>query len=377
MKRNYWLDLFTGITWNELLEAGGNISGFRESRWKSVQQIKEGDYLLCYLTGLSRWVGLLEVTGPAFKDDNKIWSDESFPCRVPVKTLIVLKPENAIPVKDLKDSLSYFKNEESPNAWTGHFRGSPAKENQNDAEIVINALKDGKDNPIDRPVDKNKLLRKPRVYSAKGGEVTIPDKVEDNNEEVIIDNEVNEDNEDNVYKVTHEEIQYILIKLGHDLGMDIWVAKNDRNRCYIGKSFSDFPRLIDKIPTQFDLATNRTIELIDVLWLKGNTIAAAFEVEHTTSIYSGLLRMSDLITMQPNININLYIVAPDSRRNKVFEEINRPTFARLKPPLNEYCQFISYSVLKESVEKLYGAGFIKYTNPKFIDDIAETCVIEE
>jgi hypothetical protein len=82
---------------------------------------------------------------------------------------------------------------------------------------------------------------------------------------------------------------------------------------------------------QFDEATNRTIELIDVLWLKGNAVVAAFEIESTTSIYSGLLRMSDLIAMQPNLNIPLYLVAPDERRQKVFAEVNRPTFSRLSP----------------------------------------------
>lgn len=73
----------------------------------------------------------------------------------------------------------------------------------------------------------------------------------------------------------------------------------------------------NKLPAQFDEATNRTIELIDVLWLDGNTIVAAFEVEHTTSIYSGLLRMADLVAMQPNLNHRLFTVAPDERREKV------------------------------------------------------------
>jgi hypothetical protein len=41
-----------------------------------------------------------------------------------------------------------------------------------------------------------------------------------------------------------------------------------------------------KLPGQFDDATNRTIELIDVLWLQADAIAA-FKVEHTTAIYSG------------------------------------------------------------------------------------------
>jgi hypothetical protein len=64
--------------------------------------------------------------------------------------------------------------------------------------------------------------------------------------------------------------------------------------------------MLKALPLHFDEATNTTIELIDVLWLKGKTIVAAFEIESTTSIYSGLLRMSDLIAMQPNLNIPLF-----------------------------------------------------------------------
>ncbi len=30
---SFWLDLFTWETWNEFLNSGGKISGFRESRW--------------------------------------------------------------------------------------------------------------------------------------------------------------------------------------------------------------------------------------------------------------------------------------------------------------------------------------------------------
>lgn len=49
--RSYWLDLFTGTTWKEFVDAVAvQVSGFRESRWKTVQKMRPGDYLLCYLT---------------------------------------------------------------------------------------------------------------------------------------------------------------------------------------------------------------------------------------------------------------------------------------------------------------------------------------
>ena len=78
MPRNHWLDLFTGTTWDEFRKAGGTVTGFRDSRWKTVQKIRPGDYLLCYLTGVSRFIGILEVTGEPFKDSAPIWKDEAF-----------------------------------------------------------------------------------------------------------------------------------------------------------------------------------------------------------------------------------------------------------------------------------------------------------
>jgi hypothetical protein len=72
MPRTYCLDLFTVETWKEFLDHGGNVSGFSEKRWTTVQKIKPGDYLLCYLTRVSRWVGLLEVVGKPFFDEEPI-----------------------------------------------------------------------------------------------------------------------------------------------------------------------------------------------------------------------------------------------------------------------------------------------------------------
>lgn len=131
---SYWLDLFTGRTWRNFIGSGAEISGFRERRWNTVQKIKPGDILLAYLTGVSRFIGLLEVISEPYKDDAPIWKDEVFPCRIRVKPIITLEPETAIPVHSLKDKLSIFQNLVSLNAWTGWFRGSPYKWNNADAQ---------------------------------------------------------------------------------------------------------------------------------------------------------------------------------------------------------------------------------------------------
>ena len=85
--------------------------------------------------------------------------------------------------------------------------------------------------------------------------------------------------------------------------------------------------------------------------------------------------MSDLISMQPNINIKLYIVAPEVRREKVFKEIMRPTFVKINPPLSDCCQYISYTALKEKIKEV--SGVIQHLKASFIDEIAETCIEDE
>jgi hypothetical protein len=364
-KRSYWLDLFTGVTWGEFRKAGSKVSGFRESRWKTVQKIKKGDYFLCYLTGISRFIGILEVTRTAFKNTSPIWSDENFPCRLKVKPIVELTPETAIPVHELKDSLSFFQNLKSPHAWTGQFRGSPALWKESDGKVVTEAVIEAKENPVVRPFDKKKLKYRPKPIKAKIGSVTIPEKIEENEEQEIAS------------KITtdHTEIQWLLLKLGTDMGFDVWVARNDRNKDYKDKKFTDLPKLKNELPLQFDDATNKTIELIDVLWLQGNAIVAAFEVERTTSIYSGLLRMSDLVAMQPNLNIPLYLVAPDDRREKVMTEVNRPTFSKLSPPLSEICRFISFSGLKNQIRQV--SSILRFLKPEFLEELSESCELEE
>jgi len=92
----------------------------------------------------------------------------------------------------------------------------------------------------------------------------------------------------------------------------------------------------------------RSIENIDVVWKFGPySIKSAFEIEHSTSIYSGILRLSDLRAEAPNSNYPLFIVASEDRRRKVFEELRRPTFSGPCLRLHEVIRFLGYRKIRE------------------------------
>ena len=161
---NYWLDLFTVKTLEEFQKAGAKVSGFRERRSHTCEQIQPGDKLLCYVTGISRWVGVLRVTKPAYRSEERIWDMEVFPVRLGVEPEILLPPEHGIPHQTLQPSLH------SPaRSWAGYLRGSPTRLLKEDAEVILDAIQRAQQTPVLRPYDKKKAERVP--VANKGSKV--------------------------------------------------------------------------------------------------------------------------------------------------------------------------------------------------------------
>lgn len=145
----------------------------------------------------------------------------------------------------------------------------------------------------------------------------------------------------------HVKIQRALIDLGRSEGCSVWVPPNDRNLSYKGQSFAS--ATLGRLPNfGFDEQTRRIVQNIDVLWLIKNVIHRAFEVESTTSIYSGLLRLNDLVLAQPNNQIALFIVAPTRRREKVFNQLIRPSFHALA----NQCEFLSFEKVFDAIGRI-------------------------
>jgi len=195
----YWLDLFTGPTWEEFLAHGATVSGFRERRENTARRIHPGDYFICYITHISRFIGILRVKSDFYRDTSPIWENEVFPVRFDVELLTKLEPRTAIPVLYLRDKLSMLKNIEPGQQWSGFFRGSPIEFKADDAKVIIEAIEKAARNPIARDFDEKKYWYHPKIYeSAKKRDVLVP--VSDK-ERVALSEQADE-------KITHEEMQW-------------------------------------------------------------------------------------------------------------------------------------------------------------------------
>src|SRR5262249_25533204 len=144
--------------------------------------------------------------------------------------------------------------------------------NPKDAELILSLLRDAERNPVSRSVDPKKLARRPlyKIEPKRGAakHVTLVS-VPEPEEPTAAPTDAKESAEPATTR--HTEIQYQLLMLGSELGLDVWVARNDRGKKWNGATLGSLPKMLDRLPTQFNEATNRTIELIDVLWLAGNS----------------------------------------------------------------------------------------------------------
>ncbi len=156
---------------------------------------------------------------------------------------------------------------------------------------------------------------------------------------------------------THTEIQGWLRDLGSALGFSVWVASNDRNRPYGRGRLGD--GCLTDLPGWVSGSNAReSIRLIDVLWLSGTgeRVEAAFEVEHSTSIYSGIVRMLDLALGLPErVASQFFLVAPDDREEEVRAQLHRPAFSQISH-LN--LRYVPYAELRQNREAMakFGSG---------------------
>lgn len=154
---------------------------------------------------------------------------------------------------------------------------------------------------------------------------------------------------------THHEMQGWLRDLGLALGFDVWIASNDRSRAYGDGQLGN--GCLTTLAAD-GVQAAESVRLIDVIWVERESrrFAAAFEVEHSTSIHSGIVRMLDLALGSPLSNgCSLFLVAPDGRRDEVAQQLHRPAFMRVA---ELGIRYLPYSELRQHREPMarFGSG---------------------
>ena len=151
----------------------------------------------------------------------------------------------------------------------------------------------------------------------------------------------------------HTKMQWLLLNIGLLEGHDVWVALGDKGKTYQGSQFGDI--CLPELPHFAGPNVLEVAQYIDVIWFKKGSASPVsfFEVEHSTSIYSGLLRINDVVIDYP-VPEAIIVAAPE-RKSRFDKQIERRTFNY--SGLAEVCRFMTY----DEVEKLYEVEQLRTT----------------
>jgi predicted RNA-binding protein len=367
----YFLDLFSPETYDAFRRSARDVSGFRPRQRLAAGRVSPGDRFICYMTKLGRWFGVLEVASGPYQDRTPIFykEDDPFVVRFKIRPIVILDVDKAIPIREdeIWNALSFTKEyDKRSKVWTGKIRSSLVPLSTEDGEFLEHKLFAQADGGKVYPVEEGAFERY-RAHTVRRADKVVNVYVPED-----VPTEEADEHEPQVEARESIRIQALIAEIGSRMGMHIWIPRNDRSGV-LKEWRENHAVLLERLPLNYDDTTPKTIEQIDVLWLRGRSIVRAFEVEHTTAIYSGILRMADLLALQPNMDIKLHIVAPSSKRDKVMREIQRPVFSLLEHgPLAESCTYLRY----ESLREIAAEKHLSHLSDSVLDDYAEEATEE-
>jgi len=135
---------------------------------------------------------------------------------------------------------------------------------------------------------------------------------------------------------SHEAAEEVLLELGKLLGYDTYTP--DAGRTYAEKKLGDIATL-KELPYFAAEKIMDSVQNIDVVWLRDEWPECFFEVEHTTGVTPGLLR----IFQAEKLNAKFFMIGPRDVLKRFEREVEKAPFNRIR---DKY-RFRSYEELGE------------------------------
>lgn len=351
----YWTDIFTLETWAQAEARHFQVTGFPPPTVGKggysvgmFERVQPEDIFLCYCKRpAQRWIGALRVTGDVFQNDDPVWGlsetgEPRYPWRYPVEPIVALDPTLGIPAAEVVDQLGFLKRLKQ---WGTFLQRSLNRVPDDDGDRLLALLQQPRE-PVQIELPRQRRRVQPRGEAPERGlldaqALTL---------QLPVSTETASEQEEPEPR-THSEIQAKLRDIGLFEGFDVWIA--DRGTLWNGRPLGE-GCLVD-LPVVASEATRRVMRNIDVIWFRkgaGHPVRF-FEIEHSTSVYSGLLRFNDVVIDFPIPEA--FVVGDGEKTQAKFErEIGRRTFEH--SGLREVARFLLYDQVRQTWQKFRDLG---------------------
>jgi len=142
----YWIVVGSPENFEIARRRGFDIFGFKSSRRREASEMKPGDKLVFYLTGVMKLAGIATVDSPYFEDHTPVWRSEKkpgedFPFRVRVKPDVLLDEPNYLDVREIGPRLAYTKKWPAEH-WRLAFQGNLHQIPREDYQLILAEMRE-------------------------------------------------------------------------------------------------------------------------------------------------------------------------------------------------------------------------------------------
>lgn len=137
---NYWINTVTRASWEREKRENRYIVGSRDRLARSVKSMRDGDYVIYYISGGEcRFGGTFRVRGEYYYDEERFWNDDIFPHRIDLDPITVAnKEEQEVEMRPHLDNLNFI---EKKRMWGCYFLNHLRKIPREDFDYLEKALR--------------------------------------------------------------------------------------------------------------------------------------------------------------------------------------------------------------------------------------------
>lgn len=141
----YWIVVGTPENFRIAVKRGFDMFGFKSTRRRESAEMRKGDKLIFYLTGIKKFAGMATVTSEMFEDHTKVFKSEKkpgedYPFRVKTKPDVILHEDAWLDVPDYVPRLELTK-KGAMKSWSLAFQGNLHKISEADYRIIERDLR--------------------------------------------------------------------------------------------------------------------------------------------------------------------------------------------------------------------------------------------
>jgi predicted RNA-binding protein len=127
-------------------ELGCRVIGAKERRQRLAEQIKPGDRIVFYVTGVQAFAGMVRVTSEMYEDREPIWPGkpgkrDPYPWRFETEPETILEEENFIPAVELAGELEHVRKWPAEH-WQLAFQGQLRTVSNADASLLERRIRE-------------------------------------------------------------------------------------------------------------------------------------------------------------------------------------------------------------------------------------------